>query len=71
MIEITRNDRFIGLDEVSRRINRKTTVIYKMMREGKFPKRYRNGWLESDVINYMQGVVNEGANDDGHEAAAA
>ena len=56
--------RFIGLEDVQDRVNLKKSAIYQKIKEGKFPKRYANGWLESDIEKYIDDVIAAGPNSD-------
>lgn len=49
--------RFIGLEEVEYRVNRKKTSIYNDMKKGTFPQRYPNGWLESDIEEWFDNIT--------------
>lgn len=46
--------RRIGIDEVEKRVNKKKTVIYDRMKNGKFPKRNQDGWLEEEIDYYVR-----------------
>lgn len=46
--------RRIGIEEVEKRVNKKKTVIYDRMKNGKFPKRNQDGWLEEDIEYYVR-----------------
>jgi predicted DNA-binding transcriptional regulator AlpA len=52
------DDKFIGIDEVAIRVNRKRSTIYSLMKKKKFPIKYKNGWLLSEVLAYMENIVN-------------
>lgn len=61
--------RRIGIDEVVRRVNKRKSTIYARMKLGMFPQRNQDGWLESDIDQYvLTGKV--GANDALTQAAA-
>ena len=47
-------DRFLALSEVEQRINRKSSTIYNLMRSGRFPKKYKFGWLESEIDQFIK-----------------
>ena len=49
--------RFIGLAEVKYRVNLSKTSIYREINKGIFPKRYPNGWLESEIDKYIDDIV--------------
>ena len=58
--------RFLDLVEVEKRTNRKKSTIYAEMAAGTFPKQVkitgggrRVGWLESEVMAWMQGRVDQ------------
>lgn len=53
-----KKERFIKLDEVMYRTGLKTTSIYTLMNQGRFPKNIkltndRVGWLESDIDRWI------------------
>ena len=53
-----KKERFIKLDEVIYRTGLKTTSIYTLMNQGRFPKNIkltkdRVGWLESDIDRWI------------------
>ena len=53
-----KKERFIKLDEVIYRTGLKTTMIYTLMNQGRFPKNIkltndRVGWLESDIDRWI------------------
>jgi predicted DNA-binding transcriptional regulator AlpA len=50
------SERFLTLAEVEHRINRKKTSIYNLLKSGEFPRRYKFGWLESEVDQFIKEV---------------
>lgn len=53
-----KKERFIKLEEVMYRTGLKTTSIYTLMNQGRFPKNIkltndRVGWLESDIDRWI------------------
>jgi predicted DNA-binding transcriptional regulator AlpA len=53
-------DRILNQHEVQRATNMSRTTIWRLEREGEFPRRrqivgHRIGWLESEVVEWIQG----------------
>lgn len=58
MQSTTIEKRFIKLPEVSKRVAKSRSSIYKAVSEGKFPKPYKNGeravaWLNSEIDAFI------------------
>lgn len=55
------SERLIRIDEVAARVGWCPSQIYKLVRQGKFPKFLKHGtttvWLESEIDAYVQAVV--------------
>ncbi|PPC86734.1 MAG: AlpA family transcriptional regulator [Methylotenera sp.] len=54
--------RFLKLPEVSKRVAKSRSSIYKAISEGKFPKSYPNGdravaWLASDIDAFIDAQI--------------
>lgn len=52
--------KYIGLEAVIEKVNRKRAWIYAQMKLNKFPKKRKLGWLESEIDDYMLEIANEG-----------
>jgi prophage regulatory protein len=64
---IIKSDRILRLPEVIRRVGLKRSSIYNRMKDGTFPKSSSLGgnsvgWLESDIIAWMQKQFSKGYN---------
>ena len=58
MQSTTIEKRFIKLPEVSNRVAKSRSSIYKAIKDGKFPKSYPNGdravaWLSSEIDDFI------------------
>lgn len=54
-------DRFVKLDEVKRRVGLGKSMIYRLIREGKFPPPYKlspfaSRWSDREVVAWIQDV---------------
>ena len=54
--------RFLKLPEVSKRVAKSRSSIYKAISEGKFPKPYKNGdravaWLASEIDDFIDAQI--------------
>ena len=54
--------RFLKLPEVSKRVAKSRSSIYKAISEGKFPKPYKNGeravaWLASEIDAFIDAQI--------------
>ena len=62
MQSTTIEKRFIKLPEVSNRVAKSRSSIYKAISEGKFPKSYKNGdravaWLASEIDAFIDAQI--------------
>ena len=62
MQSTTIEKRFIKLPEVSKRVAKSRSSIYKAISEGKFPKSYKNGdravaWLASEIDAFIEAQI--------------
>ena len=62
MQSTTIEKRFIKLPEVSKRVAKSRSSIYKAISEGKFPKSYKNGdravaWLASEIDAFIDAQI--------------
>jgi prophage regulatory protein len=62
MESTTIEKRFIKLPEVSKRVAKSRSSIYKAISEGKFPKPYKNGdravaWLASEIDAFIDAQI--------------
>jgi len=56
------DERFLSLPEVQKRIPYSKNHIYRLIREGQFPKQVKIGvnrvaWVESEIMGHMEKMV--------------
>jgi len=61
-------EKLINFDEVKRRTTAGKTLLYRMMKEGRFPRGIpisarRKGWSESQVQAWIERKIKEAAED--------
>lgn len=70
------NDRIIRLPEVLEKVGLKKSAVYKLIKEGDFPKqvklgKHASGWIEADVQAWIMKRAGRGeAANDSHPQAA-
>lgn len=69
-----RGDRLLRIEEVMHRVGIRTTSVYKMIREGRFPKGIALGarcvvWPESSIDAWIAEQISRAADPPPHSAA--
>lgn len=69
------NDRIIRLPEVLEKVGLKKSAVYKLIKDGDFPKqvklgKHASGWIEADVQAWIMKRAGREAANDSHPQAA-
>jgi predicted DNA-binding transcriptional regulator AlpA len=72
---VSPNDKIIRLPEVLEKVGLKKSAVYKLIKEGDFPKqvklgKHASGWIESDVQAWIMKRAGREAANDSHPQAA-